>query len=677
MRERERYRKEELRESWNRDAAFAALPFSSSDSSPTSEEEKWPSTLGPNGTVSWSRVLTSLTNDDKDTPGRGFTEIKYPSIPWDLYRSHSGWSALQYQVLLRNSLNVSFLVPKSRSISERSPNRVPSHIRVELLAGQEFAFVPTGIDPRKSEATEWYNGDIYSFGASYPPHSYERVQGVELERFEEMKKRDERDERSTSVFAHLVQLPSGYQTCESKMVTGIEGRQQEEAEYWDCKWEYTVLVRALYDVRVFNDPGAGDKDGPKIRFKLGIEGTASAAATELQEPQEAIEVLPELALIGNLVDGWIWGEYLGIGLRAFGGSYQIVTVQMDENQLELQGVLKATLATKRCFLLLGNSKITPISIKQKQPIPNEVKFIKLKLGYRLKCDQHNYSNTTEWMNVQVPLKHIPSRLSSGVRSPKTPSNADDAIKYTYLGPTHAVTYAILIPPFSQEPYSAKMADATLLALHGAGVHADASMWINAIPRQKRGWAVLPTGGTEWGMDWHGISADDARMALHAARQVVGNIGGKKWNSFTDETVRRDEDGWFISNKTILMGHSNGGQGAWHIAARYPDEFIAVVPAAGYLKIQDYVNYNAWTSDHYADPILMGILMASLSPFDNDLYASNLVDVPILALHGRNDDNVPVWHSRQHLELVQGWAESRNATRWGWGVLHIKPYVGVG
>jgi len=54
-------------------------------------------------------------------------------------------------------------------------------------------------------------------------------------------------------------------------------------------------------------------------------------------------------------------------------------------------------------------------------------------------------------------------------------------------------------------------------------------------------------------------------------------------------------------KDRLAGHSNGGQGAWHLAARYPDrivggEFdtshwlISVIAASGWLKIQDYVPY---------------------------------------------------------------------------------------
>lgn len=54
----------------------------------------------------------------------------------------------------------------------------------------------------------------------------------------------------------------------------------------------------------------------------------------------------------------------------------------------------------------------------------------------------------------------------------------------------------------------------------------------------------------------------------------------------------------------MMGHSNGGQGAWHLSSRYPDRVLggwyfhppacvfvlndSVIPAAGYIKSQSYV-----------------------------------------------------------------------------------------
>ena len=29
----------------------------------------------------------------------------------------------------------------------------------------------------------------------------------------------------------------------------------------------------------------------------------------------------------------------------------------------------------------------------------------------------------------------------------------------------------------------------------------------------------------------------------------------------------------LSEETLLIGHSNGGQGAWHLAARYPERIV--------------------------------------------------------------------------------------------------------
>lgn len=82
--------------------------------------------------------------------------------------------------------------------------------------------------------------------------------------------------------------------------------------------------------------------------------------------------------------------------------------------------------------------------------------------------------------------------------------------------------------------------------------------------------------------------------------------------------------------------------------------LVVIAASGWLKIQDYVPYLHLTSSHYADPVLMGILQSALTPYNNDLYASSLARLPVLAIHGADDDNVPPRHSRQHVALIQAW-----------------------
>lgn len=69
------------------------------------------------------------------------------------------------------------------------------------------------------------------------------------------------------------------------------------------------------------------------------------------------------------------------------------------------------------------------------------------------------------------------------------------------------------------------------------------------------------------------------------------------------------------------------------------------------------NADSRTSNHFADPALMGILKSALTPYNNDLYASNLAHIPVLALHGGADDNVPPQHSRTHVALIAAWEGS--------------------
>ena len=103
-------------------------------------------------------------------------------------------------------------------------------------------------------------------------------------------------------------------------------------------------------------------------------------------------------------------------------------------------------------------------------------------------------------------------------------------------------------------------------------------WPSSLPRQRYSWIVCPTGLTSWvnpylfpysldlisgqGFDWHGRSADDVWGSLEALIDLLQS--NQMWSP------------WQIEKDTpaVLMGHSNGGQGVWHIASRYPDRVLA-------------------------------------------------------------------------------------------------------
>ncbi|CAG8618148.1 11376_t:CDS:10, partial [Acaulospora colombiana] len=170
------------------------------------------------------------------------------------------------------------------------------------------------------------------------------------------------------------------------------------------------------------------------------------------------------------------------------------------------------------------------------------------------------------------------------------------------------------------------------------VEVEENFWTSAYRRQQNAWILFPTGRTPWGYDWHGPSM---RNVHEAVETLANHIPGVP--KHLNQSILPDPHKLFIS------GHSNGGQGGWFLLSHFPDSVIAGAPVAGYSKIQNYVPYY-WNSDAHMDPILRGVLESAISEFNNDLYSSNLVGIPLLARTGGDDDNVPPTHSRMLVRL---------------------------
>ena len=62
-------------------------------------------------------------------------------------------------------------------------------------------------------------------------------------------------------------------------------------------------------------------------------------------------------------------------------------------------------------------------------------------------------------------------------------------------------------------------------------------------------------------------------------------------------------------------------------------FVTAVPAAAYIKSQAYVSLAQSRSGHFIDASLRSILESALQPDDNDLFLTNLVSTPLMAIHG--------------------------------------------
>ncbi|KAI8094838.1 Alpha/Beta hydrolase protein [Gilbertella persicaria] len=425
------------------------------------------------------------------------------------------------------------------------------------------------------------------------------------------------------------------------------------------KGKHHIDVRIVHDVRVFG----GGKTPPACQFKVYLDPRNET----LVYPDDCAVILPSLATPSRqsacellmpdyLVDIGFAGSYGSVSLQNAGDDQikleSITLCIVDEQTLTKHGLFieyKTELLAEEIYILPGQTR--PVSFRFRKeggslPSTSILKFwVRIGLvmddqAFAIRATSH--VQCVDWMKT--------------------------TFKYTFLDYDGVVQYAMAKRPLA---LNADQNKPLIVALHGAGVEADSRFWTDSIPAQKSSWILFPTGRTPWGYDWHGPSTKNVFKAIDGLIEIqdllpphfecMESAAGEDWVdvSMPYEVLKtlKSEDSreWVIGNKDrlIMMGHSNGGQGVWHFAVHFPDKIIGVVPAAGYTKIQDYVSFHHWIGDSFSDPILRGILEASIAEYNNDLHLANMADLSVLPRVGTEDDNVPPLHTRKYVRILNG------------------------
>lgn len=222
-------------------------------------------------------------------------------------------------------------------------------------------------------------------------------------------------------------------------------------------------------------------------------------------------------------------------------------------------------------------------------------------------------------------------------TPSVHPEVGDKHKITFLHSSGIVSWAILRPPPNGTCGEiSKFSLPVLLALHGAGVNADQVKDVFDPLPDLCAWFVFPQGGSSWaGDDWHQWGLADVEAAIASIPAWIERVG------WTGSGV--DIDRW------LVIGHSNGGQGVWHILTHRPDKIIAAAALSAYSSIASYVPYTFWQS---AEPANMAVMSAAMNSYRPDLLLENGKGIPLFIQHGSEDDNVPVYQSRMMHRLAR-------------------------
>lgn len=206
---------------------------------------------------------------------------------------------------------------------------------------------------------------------------------------------------------------------------------------------------------------------------------------------------------------------------------------------------------------------------------------------------------------------LPLLVAQGVTTMPAPQAEQPATGFLYKTITlgdETYAYSVFVPP----DYTPDRTWPVILFLHGSGERGDDGFRQTVIGigsalrwNHERVPAVVVMPQCRKDQAWVGPMGE---MALRCLEK-------------TSREYRLDPD------RIYLTGLSLGGQGVWHIAATFPNQFAAVVPICGFAD---------W--EHNTE------VAEKLAP--------RLVNLPIWVFHGDADKSVPVESERELVALIR-------------------------
>ncbi|KAG9079401.1 hypothetical protein FS749_008552 [Ceratobasidium sp. UAMH 11750] len=608
--------------------------------------KSYPSHLVDGGFVHWNNVSLlnhhtplSISQLDSRVQDSVSYSVSFPDVRWESIRATEGWAGLQHHVLLHATVRID-----PSSFTGGLDNATPTYLLLSAIQCSHVAVLDMSLSPT---VPRWHTGNIYA----YPDAPIIRIPLF----------------FNNSVTDHQ-HIPTSDGSLEGIYILRDEPK------------ELDLLIGLDYEIRLFGDPLVSTNSTlptilADLHVALEFPGDSSAYSlhhnTELafqgdylpaqltpdtRKPESiracAIIADPTTHIVPHFVNGWAYGDVIGVEITSCShAAWTITGATVVPNQDELSNVdrdhgLSLDILDPVKFAP-SQTRLITLKIRQTSPLPPSVRsfIVTLHIGSVLPLLAVERVQTLQTL-VSVVNHDSLSKLETGIQH----------IIMSYTSVSGIPASAVLLPPNSTN-FDVNLDTRILVAMHGAGVMHTSPFMLAALPRPRHTWVLVVQGLTPWGLDWREASRADVCSAL---RELVLRLAGT-WNEEdyctphdTVTSVTRRADVGHIAIPVIAIGHSNGGQGALYLASQFPDSIPALIPAAGYTSARLYISTQHSRGSMFADAGLQSIIRASLQGQDGGIIAGNLVLNRVHLVHGGEDENVPVWHSRERMALVKSW-----------------------
>ncbi len=262
--------------------------------------------------------------------------------------------------------------------------------------------------------------------------------------------------------------------------------------------------------------------------------------------------------------------------------------------------------------LLERARIAPLSV-MKVPIV---------LERSESADTASLSSET----YELPIKVIHSGGTAEATVRFRIRDVEQSRRETYISDIdRSIQYYAVLPPADYDP---KKEYALILSLHGAGVEAEGQ--VDSYAPKDFAFVVAATNRRRFGFDWQDWGRLDTLQVLDEVKR----------NYPIDE------------NRVHLTGHSMGGHGTWYLGLTYPDRWATAAPSAGWTNFPLYVPMFLRRNLTLGDPRANLIWELGMREDNTLALVENALNLPLYALEGGADDNVPPQQPRMLVELFR-------------------------